>query len=778
MDAGQMNMTMQNPAGLAVPVNTSVPVTATMQTVEQAGCNFADVLSVLTTMNPEQQPTDAAKQEVKVVPEKRGKSDSLNQTDDPTALATSLQVSLGAGSVLIPMAAVDNSNEPVKSAGEVQSAVPVSQNVASGICETQSKGGLLQNMGSAADQLGVPGTEGTPATTGMTTPLQAKSAGLSTEIPLQNEFGKQDAAVNKATEQIQTRVDGKVATKGASETVRPALEVHFQTSPRPVDSTKTAEVQPQPTETLPQVGQKVTTDGSPSTISAVETANSASVTEPQPTAVPEPSVNRGASEAVRPALEAYFQTSPRPVGSTKTVTVSAQSTETLPQVGQKVTADGSPSTISAVETANSASVTERTAVLTMVPPAAISVVRQDLAASPTVTQDAAVNKTTETDRPQIDISRPAAMPEPSVTKGASEAVRPALEAYFQASPRPVDSTKTAEVQPQPTETLPQVGQKVTADGSPSMVSAVGTANSASVTERAAVSSVQQNLTASPIDTQNAAVNKSTEPAQAQSSTVRQALMGATALGAHAVESGRQGDTGSADERNQRQTTSVVAGKPVITGNIMAGAVKEVVSAASGEKLAGDGNNQPDQKLGGNANLAIPQQAKAENAATAVNTPTPATSDVRPNLSEHVARQVTEHLAGHEIKKGSDQIVIRLTPENLGELKLNLRMDGQRLNVEIVTENRAVKDMILQHSDSLRESLARQNISMESFDVTTGGNGGSATGRGQDDWRELARQRQDNAWMPAGGYRLQASVPTSALPAYLAKSASSMVDLHF
>ncbi|RII29997.1 MAG: hypothetical protein CXR30_09380 [Geobacter sp.] len=777
MDAGQMNMTMQNPAGLAVPVNTSVPVAATMPTVEQAGSNFADVLSVLSTMNPEQQPTGAAKQEVKVVPEKRGKSDSLNQTDDPTALATSLQVSLGAGSMLIPMAAVDNPNEPVKSAGEVQSVVLVSQNVASGICETQSKGGLLQNMGSAADQLGGPGTEGTPATTGMTIPLQARSTGLKTEIVVQNEFGRQDAAVNKATEQIQAQVDGKVVTKGASETVRPALEVYFQASPRPVDSTKTAEVQPQPTETLSQVGQKVTADGSPSAISAVETANSASVTEPQPTAVPEPSVTRGASEAVRPALEAYFQTSPRPVGSTKTAEVSAQSTETLPQVVQKVSADGLPSTVSAVETANSASVTERTAVLTMAP-VAISVVRQDLAASPTVMQDAAVNKTTETDRPQIDMSRPAAMPEPSVTKGASEVVRPALEAYFQASPRPVDSTKTAEVQPQPTETLPQVGQKVTADGSPSTVSAVGTANSASVTERTAVSAVQQNLTASPIDTQNAAVNKTTEPAQAQGSTVRQALMGATALGAHAVESGRQGDTGSADERNQRQTTSVVAGKPGITGNVMAGAVKEVASAASGEKLAGDGNNQPDQKLGGNANLAIPQQAKAENAATTVNTPAPATSDVRPNLSEHVARQVTEHLAGHEIKKGSDQIVIRLTPENLGELKLNLRMDGQRLNVEIVTENRAVKDMILQHSDSLRESLARQNISMESFDVTTGGNGGSATGRGQDDWRELARQRQDNAWMPAGGYRMPTSVSTSDLPSYLAKAAYSMVDLHF
>jgi len=602
----------------------------------------------------------------------------------------------------------------------------------------------------------------------MTIPLQARSTELRTEIAVQNEFGKQGAAANKATEQIQARVDDKVATKGASETVRPALEVHFQASPRPVDSTKTAEVQSQATETLPQVGQKVT---------AGETANSASVTGratvltgvpaqiqvdmARLAAVPEPSVTKGASEAVRPALEAYFQASPRPVGSTKAVEVTAQATEALPQVGQKVMA---------VETANSASVTERTAVLT-VAPATIAVDRQNLAASPTGTQDATVNKATEPDRPQIDMTRQAAVPDPSITKGASEAVRPALEAYFQTASRSAGDTKTAELPKQSTETLPQSGQKVTTDGS-SSAAAVRTGTPV------AVSAVQQNLAISPTDTQDAAVNKTTEPAQAQSSMVRQALMGATALGAHAVESGRQGDTGPADERNQRQATSVVAGKPGIAGNVMAGAVKEVGSAASGEKLEGDGNNQPDQKLGGNANLAIPQQAKAENAATAVNTPTPATSDVRPNLSEHVARQVTEQLAGHEIKKGSDQIVIRLTPENLGELKLNLRMDGQRLNVEIVTENRAVKDMILQHSDSLKESLARQNISMESFNVTTGGNGGGAAGRGHDDWRELARQRQDNAWMPAGGYRLQASVPTSALPAYLAKSASSMVDLHF
>ncbi len=146
-------------------------------------------------------------------------------------------------------------------------------------------------------------------------------------------------------------------------------------------------------------------------------------------------------------------------------------------------------------------------------------------------------------------------------------------------------------------------------------------------------------------------------------------------------------------------------------------------------------------------------------------------------ADQVVHQVRERLVNHVAKPGSDQIVLRLTPEHLGELKVNLNMDGQRLKVEIVAENATVRDSLMQNTDLLKESLSRQNIKMESFDVTTGGNSTTDSGRGQGDWRELAQRRQQNLWMPEGGYRL-AKQAAPAVAAYQTKSQHTMVDVHF
>ena len=63
------------------------------------------------------------------------------------------------------------------------------------------------------------------------------------------------------------------------------------------------------------------------------------------------------------------------------------------------------------------------------------------------------------------------------------------------------------------------------------------------------------------------------------------------------------------------------------------------------------------------------------------------------------------------------ITLKLHPEELGELKINMRMEDQHLKVEITTQNQSVKDALMQNLDILKETLSRQNISMERFDVT-------------------------------------------------------------
>lgn len=177
--------------------------------------------------------------------------------------------------------------------------------------------------------------------------------------------------------------------------------------------------------------------------------------------------------------------------------------------------------------------------------------------------------------------------------------------------------------------------------------------------------------------------------------------------------------------------------------------------------------------------AIPgtHQLFSVDAASAASLPTQQES-ARPGSAGNIAGQVRDQLGTHEIKAGSEQLSIRLSPEHLGEIKVNFRLEDQRLKVEIVTENRFAKESLLQHADMLKDSLARQNISMDKFEVTTGGGGGNQGNNAQGEWRELARNRQSQQWLASGGYHTRTAGEIQKPPAYLARPEHAVLDLHF
>jgi flagellar hook-length control protein FliK len=217
----------------------------------------------------------------------------------------------------------------------------------------------------------------------------------------------------------------------------------------------------------------------------------------------------------------------------------------------------------------------------------------------------------------------------------------------------------------------------------------------------------------------------------------------------------------------------------LVASVTPGSVKAPSTLDSGGNMPGNGKEGAERDFSGHGHLFI-QPPKAEQAASSVN---PISGDLRESLTkesmEHVVQQVKEHLAGRDYKTGTDQVTIRLNPEHMGELKLNLRMENQQLKVEIVAENASVRDALLKHSDSLREALAKQNISMESFDVTTGGKGSGNQGHNQSAWRELAKQQQQQPyWASASGYNIaQADIP-SGQAAYQRQQGHSMLDIHY
>lgn len=234
---------------------------------------------------------------------------------------------------------------------------------------------------------------------------------------------------------------------------------------------------------------------------------------------------------------------------------------------------------------------------------------------------------------------------------------------------------------------------------------------------------------------------------------------------------------------------------VRTGNEQS-VVKEMATslqsaASAGESTLGSDTSHSSDSNQGQPDSASDNQTLAQNMrgqlstehqkVAAVTTKAVPNEPVRQDIPEQVMQQVKERLVQYDVKPGNQQITLTLSPDSLGELKINLNLQGQKLSVEIVTENRTVRDAIVQHTDALKESLARQNITMESFDVTTGGKGSGNQGQNQSAWRELAKQQQQQQqqfWAPPRGYQTaQADLP-SGQEAYQRQRGDSMLDIHY
>jgi len=148
------------------------------------------------------------------------------------------------------------------------------------------------------------------------------------------------------------------------------------------------------------------------------------------------------------------------------------------------------------------------------------------------------------------------------------------------------------------------------------------------------------------------------------------------------------------------------------------------------------------------------------------------------VSDQVARQVVTHLKSSAREQAGDQsVTFRLSPEHLGDIQLSMHMDAkQGVKIEIVAENRGVRETLLQQADDLRETLARQNIKMDSFDVSTGlGGGASQQAR---DWRQQVALQQQSHQRVAGIernlFRETAEIPIR----YIEAQYQSTLDVRF
>ena len=146
--------------------------------------------------------------------------------------------------------------------------------------------------------------------------------------------------------------------------------------------------------------------------------------------------------------------------------------------------------------------------------------------------------------------------------------------------------------------------------------------------------------------------------------------------------------------------------------------------------------------------------------------------------QHVARQLVERLSSHDIKPGIDQIPLKVSPEHLGNVQLNLRMEEQGLKLEIIAEHRGVREALLRQGDELRETLARQNIRIDSFEVSTGSLGGQSQQQHRE-WRQMNPEQRiyhaQYASAARGSGAVQESLQTVQ---YFTPQYQSTIDVRF
>lgn len=99
------------------------------------------------------------------------------------------------------------------------------------------------------------------------------------------------------------------------------------------------------------------------------------------------------------------------------------------------------------------------------------------------------------------------------------------------------------------------------------------------------------------------------------------------------------------------------------------------------------------------------------------------------LPEQTAKRLGMQISG-AIAKGDGILRLQLSPPELGTVNLSVKMKENALNLGIIAENNAAKDILVAGYNDLKNSLANQGIRLETLDVRVGQDyGGSLTDPG-------------------------------------------------
>jgi flagellar hook-length control protein FliK len=123
------------------------------------------------------------------------------------------------------------------------------------------------------------------------------------------------------------------------------------------------------------------------------------------------------------------------------------------------------------------------------------------------------------------------------------------------------------------------------------------------------------------------------------------------------------------------------------------------------------------------------------------------------------------------QKGGGEMQMTLKPDQLGEIQLKVALEGNRVDVQMVTERSDVKKLIEQGVQELRSGLAQHQLSMDKLDVSVSDKNTGSFKHGQPDFtaaRDFANQfhqhqqarREQMFDLPGTGRGFNAARPVS------------------
>lgn len=121
---------------------------------------------------------------------------------------------------------------------------------------------------------------------------------------------------------------------------------------------------------------------------------------------------------------------------------------------------------------------------------------------------------------------------------------------------------------------------------------------------------------------------------------------------------------------------------------------------------------------------IPLDIRSSTFSETINTAKQNQVPVRGFLPAYVMDQVGKQIS-RSILRGERSIKLQLRPPELGLLKVEMDIKGNTLKLWMITENSAVKELLLSNVHELREALVEQGVKLDRLDIQINHNSGQS-----------------------------------------------------